>query len=224
MEESKFYRFCRMQNLRVAVEKTQLPDGAHDIVPIFNKFYHGHNRGTLQDEMGRQEPQKHRSREKYPPADSVMKFIEAWVQKGKENSRILPPKVTIIPREDRFGQRFEPHVPGNNRVIFTEGRDSDLLTNFPGVGTICAIFLHLGKPHVVVQQFRQLTADNAAHDPFRRLPSAGYLVCDAYEKEWKVICFSNVRSHFVKTHLPKSVSNDLGIQHPVFHVLPLPGE
>lgn len=210
-----------MQNLRIAVQRAQLPDGAHDIVPVFNTFYHGHNRGTLQDEMGRQEPQKRR--EKDPSGDSILKFIEAWVAKGKENSGIRSPKVTTIPREDRFGQRFEPRVSGNNRIIFTEGPGSGLSTPSQGVGTICAIFLHLGEPHFVVQQYQQLTEPDAVCDPFRRLPSAGYLVCDSYEGAWKVVRFSNVRSHFAKTLIPRSVSDELGIQHPVFHVLPLAG-
>lgn len=224
MEESKFYRFCRMQNLRIAVEKNQLPDGAHDIIPIFNKSYHGHNRGTLQDEMGRQEPQKLKLREKNSPPDKiVLKFIETWVRQKKGYSGKFPLKLEIIPRENRFGQRFEPQVPGNNRVVFTESPTSGLSTTAVGLGTILGIFLHHGEAHFVVQQFRELTGDDAVCDPFRSLPSAGYLVCDGYENDWKVVPFSSIRSHFAKTRLPKTVSKDLGIQLPVFHALPLLG-
>src|SRR6266581_8882654 len=138
MEESKFYRFCRMQNLCVAVEKDQLPDGAHGIIPIFNKSYYGHNHGTLQDEMGHREPQKPRPKGKRSPSEkTVLNFIEAWLQKMGEYPGIHPPKVTAILQEDRFGQRFEPQANGNNHILFTESQDTSLR-----VGTISEIFLH----------------------------------------------------------------------------------
>lgn len=219
MEESKFFRFCRMQNLRIALGKNQIPEGAEEIIPIFNKFYHGQNRGTLQDEMGHREPRK-MNKTKLRSDKSLIEFVVDWSRNRRAHFQIRAPEVTTSIHEERFGQRFEAHVDGNNCVLFRENPD---IRSTELVGTILMIFLHNREPHFVIQQYRNLTADNTVLDPFRRFPSAGYLVYADCEPEWRVVPFSSIISHFAKTRLPKAFNTSLGFDSLVFHVLPLPG-
>jgi hypothetical protein len=211
MEETKFFRFCRMQALRALFNEGQLPDGAHEIIPIFLATYHGQSRGTLQDEMGRTNP---RQRHNKSTSSEALKVMQDWVKHG-QSSAGPSPKITSLSYVARFRQRFEALKGGNSHVIF-----EDSCGGTTSVGTIQGIFECDGESYFVIRQHLHLSPEDAPRDFFRQLPSAGYLVYSTFESDFTVVPFPRIKSHLAKTSFDPS---DLGIKSPCFHILPLPG-
>lgn len=225
MEESKFLRFCRIQNLRAIFSQMNLPPELRSVVSFYQKRFH--IQGTLfEDDHILEEdniplrPGKKSEADKY-----YIKILQEWISSplSSTKSKFAFSKATILPWIDRNGKRFQPGNGGNGHVLF---QNPGALEPSYMPGCIFSIISlpersqgnnNKAEVYVLLKKFQILSAKDTLQDTYRRIPHGGYLVYKDHAPDYTVVPIADIVTHFA--FISRNIS---GIERQCIHILPLP--
>lgn len=226
MEESKFLRFCRIQNLRVLFNESRLPPQLLSIVSLYEKRFQISINGTLSEDFGVKEDIARCDiitdrRKILTETDKFhIQLLGEWFSKQSSTYKSLS-KAAIVAHVERNGKRFQSGNAGNGHVVFQVFREG-VRSYLPG--RIMSI-ISLPRPqqdtstpsiHILIRRYQTLSEEDTASDFYRGLAHCGYLVYNDLEPTYTVVPFRDVIAHFAFAE--RQVS---GIERKCLHVLPL---
>lgn len=228
MEQSKFIRFCRVQNLRIMFHEAHLPPELLSLISFYEKRFQMNINGTLLEDYDPALEQDETKRgnfnvgAKNTDKDRDKRYaavLQSWMSNPSSPPAVTgkgdSPKATILAYIERNGRRFQSGESSNGYVIFQQ---HDSLCYSPG--RIVSILSLLGPGstnqsiYLLIRRYQTLSEEHTALDPYRQISHCGYLVYDNLEPEYSIVPISDIVTHFAYTK--RSL-----FQTECIHVLPL---
>ncbi|KAI0042377.1 hypothetical protein FA95DRAFT_1500162 [Auriscalpium vulgare] len=232
MEKTMYERFCMGQKLRQIMHRNRLGEELQHLLPAYSRVSSGDVRGTFLNDMLAMEETSSSISDITPPDQSEVPIPDDIL-------RLLVPQLSVTDAAGRkraprksYVRRMQIRMRGVLFHTFSSApRDSFVAIGTSGMddwrpARIASIIQHTQvlsrvpettTVFFLVQTFKPLSEEDAAHDPYRRFPIAGgRLYYDRMEETSLLVPVKDVICHIAMTPMRWE-----GIEESCIHALPI---